>query len=156
MPVNSDKTTQWESDIEKSVAQYNEWFLKFAPATYERVRNQTAKDIVSAMKASNYLTDISPKILIKNPGMLSVLRMCTAPPIARDRLIGLAGVSKSMVGTMEKDGRIPPKMNDADRDSNLEAMGKTLTALADPVLFPWIKKGRKPDQAEAQDRKSVV
>ena len=35
MAANSEKKEKWEADINKSVSQYNIWFLKFAPATYE-------------------------------------------------------------------------------------------------------------------------
>src|SRR5207247_772232 len=46
------------------------------------------------------LTDISPGVLRANPTVLPMLRMATAPPIARDRLIGLAGVAPKPENTI--------------------------------------------------------
>ncbi len=42
--------------------------------------------------------------------MLQSLRMSTCPPLAMDRLIGLAGVSGNLVKAMEKVDRLPPQM----------------------------------------------
>jgi len=52
------------------------------------------------------LTEITPEILKANPGILPTLRMSTCPPLARDRLIGLADSTKSFVGRLEK-GKLP-------------------------------------------------
>src|SRR5258708_2494526 len=40
-----------------------------------------------------------PELLKANPGLLACLRMCCCPPIARERLIGLAQVNYGLVGT---------------------------------------------------------
>ena len=64
---------------------------------YMAKRSDLADRIEEALKETNYLNSISPAILQRHPEVLPILRMSTCPPIARDRLIGLAGVSKNLV-----------------------------------------------------------
>lgn len=96
MPVNSNKPERWKSDIAQSVDFYNDWFIRFAPETYRNTRLETTKQVVSALELTANLTNIEPVVLRQNPTVLPMLRMATAPPIARDRLIGLAGVSQTL------------------------------------------------------------
>src|SRR5579884_69531 len=111
MAVNADKTSRWKADVVQSIDMYNEWFIQFAPKVYRETRSQTTEDVENALKWTANLTDIEPQLLRQYPGILPMLRMTTAPPIARDRLIGLAGVSKNLVENMELDKRLPPKMS---------------------------------------------
>jgi XamI restriction endonuclease len=97
MPVNSNKPRQWKADIAQSVDMYNEWFMSFAPVAFRETRIQTTKAVEAALIATRYLTDITPIIFRNNPDILPTLRMSTCPPLAVDRLIGLAGISASMV-----------------------------------------------------------
>jgi hypothetical protein len=106
MAVNSDKRDRWQDDTRYSVAQYNDWFLTFAPETFSRVRATTAVRVKELLERTNFLRSITIAELRQQPGILQALRMCTAPPIARDRLVGLANVSKSLVMSMEE-GRPP-------------------------------------------------
>jgi len=91
MPVNANKPERWKSDIAKSVDFYNDWFMRFAPKTYRDTRVETTGQVVSALRLTDNLTNIGSEALKQNPSVLPILRMSTAPPIARDRLIGLAG-----------------------------------------------------------------
>ena len=150
MAVNKDQKAQWPKDIEASVKQYNEWFLLSAPATYAHARQETAEFVARTLEKSDYLRDICPKLFRENPEVLFVLRMCTAPPIARDRLIGLSGVSKSLVNTLEKDHRIPPQMKADVLDRHLQKIGTTIQKMADPELFPWLKEKRPPTEKEIE------
>src|SRR2546421_8548376 len=97
MPVNSDKPQLWKKDIAKSVDLYNDWFIKFAPQAYRTARAEATVAVESALKLTKHLTDLSPAILRENPSVLPMLRMSTAPPIARDRLIGLSGIPAGLV-----------------------------------------------------------
>lgn len=110
MAVNADKPTRWKSDIAQSVDCYNDWFMRFAPKAYRDTRIETTQQVESALEKTNNLMDISPNVLHENPSVLPILRMSTAPPIARDRLIGLAGISSHLVKCMELGCKIPPKM----------------------------------------------
>ena len=97
MPVNLDKPNLWKADIAESVDMYNDWFMKFAPKAFRDTRAQTTKDVEATLKATNNLSRIDSSILRENPEVLPTLRMSTCPPLAVDRLIGLAGVPNSMV-----------------------------------------------------------
>jgi len=90
MPVNSDKPQRWKIDIARSVDLYNDWFIKFAPQAYRSARAEATVAVENALKLTKNLTDLGPSILRQHPSVLQILRMSTAPPIARDRLIGLA------------------------------------------------------------------
>jgi hypothetical protein len=97
MAVNLDKPQRWKEDIALSVDLYNEWFLKFAPRTYREERGKATKDVEAMLGRTNRLRSLTPNELTENPSILFALRMCTAPPIARDRLVGLAGDSPSCI-----------------------------------------------------------
>jgi len=110
VPVNLDKPHLWKNDIIQSVDFYNQWFMNFAPQAFRDTRIKTTEQVQTALKSTANLTDVSPEILRSSPEVLQMLRMATCPPIARDRLIGLAGVSPNLVKKMELDGQLPPRM----------------------------------------------
>ena len=95
MAINADKPHLWKGDIDRSVDLFNEWFMKFAPKTYRSARVETTKHVEEALLLTKDLGILTAEVLKENPGILPTLRMCCCPPLARDRLIGLAGVSKS-------------------------------------------------------------
>lgn len=102
MGVNLDKPERWKDDIARSVDMFNDWFMKFAPLAFRETRMQTTKDVKAALRATGNLLTIQPAILRKHPEILPTLRMSTCPPLAVDRLIGLASVPSSMVKRMEE------------------------------------------------------
>jgi hypothetical protein len=75
--------------------------MEFAPKAFRETRLSTAKRVEYALKVSTNPSNISCNLLKAYPEILQILRMSTCPPIARDRLIGLARVSKSLVDNME-------------------------------------------------------
>ena len=91
MAVNLDKPHQWKTDIAKSVDMYNDWFMNFAPRAFRETRLQTTEDVERTLIATDNFTMVGPEILAKHPEILPTLRMSTCPPLAVDRLIGLAG-----------------------------------------------------------------
>src|SRR5262245_27257807 len=108
MPINADKPHLWLSDIQASVDLFNNWFMKFAPKAYRETRVATTQEVEKGLLRTRDLTGITPAILREHPQTLPTLRMSTCPPLARDRLIGLAGVKKALVNTLEQ-GRIPSR-----------------------------------------------
>ena len=112
MSINRDKPDLWKNDILQSVDLYNRWFMEFAPKAFRETRVTTASSVEKALINTNFLENISIDLLKKHPEVLPILRMSTCPPIARDRLVGLAGVSKSLVENMEntEKPRISPRM----------------------------------------------
>jgi len=154
--VNSDKPDRWKADIAQSVDLYNNWFIRFAPKAYRDTRAETTKTVESALKLTAHLTDISPSVLQRHPSILPMLRMATAPPIARDRLIGLTGVSPNLVKGMEIDKRIPPRMTAVLVEAELEKIGQMIKRLADKDIFPWLENGSKPTKAEIHRAATIV
>ncbi len=97
MTINRNNPDQWKKDIAQSVDLYNTWFMEFAPKAFRETRLITVERVEKALKITKNLTDISTALLKEYPEILPILRMSTCPPIARDRLVGLAGISKTLV-----------------------------------------------------------
>jgi hypothetical protein len=148
VPVNADKPNLWKQDIAQSVNFYNNWFMQFAPVTYRQTRINTTQQVESALSLTANLTNITPATLRQHPSVLQILRMATAPPIARDRLIGLAGVSPNLVKSMEDKQRIPPRMKSALVDIELERISQVLEQLIDKGIFPWLDTQLQPTEAQ--------
>lgn len=156
MGVNCDKPQHWKRDIALSVDLYNEWFLHFAPGTYreERVR---AIDKVEAMLARTaHLRSLTVHELSEHPSILFGLRMCTAPPIARDRLVGLARVPKALVQTMEKDDCLPRQMDKAALERAVEQIIAMIVRLVDVDIFTWLTENRDPTPQETYRAATIV
>ena len=156
MPVNMNKPDRWKADIAQSVDMYNSWFLQFAPDAYRRTRIQTTSDVDETLKATANLTDISVSLLRANPGVLPTLRMATCPPVAVDRLIGLAGVRPNLVKVMEKDERLPPKMSRQQADSALCRIAAVIQRLADPDILVWLQRGDSPSEQERYRAATII
>ena len=101
--VNSNRPDRWKADIAQSLYMSTDWFLRFAPDAYRTTRVQTTCDVEATLEATANLTDIGVALLRSNPGVLPTLRMATCPPLAVDRLIGLAGVPSNLVKVMGKE-----------------------------------------------------
>lgn len=154
--VNADKPHLWKADVARSVDFYNDWFMRFALKAYRETRVQTAADVEEALRATGNLSNVAPAVLREWPAVLPMLRMATAPPIARDRLIGLAGVSPGLVRSMEIQRRVPPQMEGRALDAALTRIGRIITRLADRDIFPWLTERRPPTAAEAHRAATVV
>jgi hypothetical protein len=87
--------------------------------------------------------------------------MAAAPPLARDRLIGLAEVSPNLVKNMEGDNkqktpRIPPRMNSATVEAELEKIGQIVRQLTDRDIFTWLDNEREPTEIEVARAATIV
>ncbi len=156
MAVNADKPHRWKADIVQSVDLYNTWFMQFAPRAYRDTRIETAQQVEAALRWTANLTNLTPTVLRQNPSVLKILRMATAPPIARDRLIGLAGVLTNLVKSMEDNNRIPPRMPGVNVDVELEKISQVITRLLDRDIFPWIDNRQEPTEAEVHRAATII
>ncbi|MBN1122328.1 MAG: XamI family restriction endonuclease [Anaerolineae bacterium] len=158
MAVNADKPHMWKEDSKKSMDFYNEWFMNFAPKTFRDTRTKTTEYVISALKSTAYLTELDYKVLLENPSVLSMLRMTTAPPIARDRLIGLADVKANLVKSMEDEEkpRIPPRMSMQAATKQLAQIAKVILKLTDTDLFTWLETNLPPEDTDIKRAASVV
>lgn len=158
MGINLDKPHLWKQDIVRSVDLYNRWFMDFAPKAFRETRVLTARNVEEALRKTNYLNDVSPEILQRYPEVLPILRMSACPPIARDRLVGLAGVSKSLVQNMEdsEHPHISPRMQREKLITELERISETVIKMADPDIFTWLSEKRNPGKMEILRASTIV
>jgi hypothetical protein len=155
MAINADKPHLWKADTRASVDQFNRWFMKFAPKAYRDTRKKTIITVDHGLKRTNDLTIITPGIIKSNPAILPTLRMSTCPPLARDRLVGLAGSSKNIVETLEE-GRLPPRLATESLDEHLRRIAHTLSQMLDVDIFPWLEEKRRPNKEERYRSSTIV
>lgn len=156
MPVNANRPDRWKADIAQSVDFYNDWFLRFAPLTFRESRSEATEQVLQALSRTDNLRDLSLQVLRENPGVLSMLRMTTAPPIARDRLVGLASVPKALVQAMESHRQIPPRMAEDQIVANLMKIRQVVLRLVDEDLFPWMASQTAPTEHDVRRAASIV
>lgn len=156
MAINLDKPTQWKADIAKSVDMYNDWFMEFAPKAFRTTRIQTTKDVEATLRSTGNMTNIRPVIIRQYPAILPTLRMSTCPPLAVDRLIGLAGASTNLVKSMELEKRLPPRMTSLDIDEELAKIACIIEKMADPDIFVWLSRKELPTRHEVHRAATIV
>jgi len=152
--INADKPHLWKADVAASVDQFNAWFMRFAPEAFRATRVKTTEHVKAALFATRDLRSLDAATLKANPGALPTLRMCTAPPLAVDRLVGLAGASKSLVGRMEG-GKLAVRMMPEHLDENLDKLCGVIARLLDRDIFPWLDAAKEPTDHE-RDRAATI
>jgi hypothetical protein len=145
--------SDWQTDIDQSVAEYDDWYLARAPAMFLEARGRAVAVVEEAMLATDDFRKFTPSSLARCPAALTVARMCVSPPMARDRFVGFSGANKSLVTVMERDAAIPA--NARRLDMQLAVMCDFLRPLLDPTLFSWLEAKRSPTQEE-RDRAMLV
>jgi XamI restriction endonuclease len=152
--INADKPHLWKADVAASVDQFNQWFMRFAPQAFRSTRVKTTEHVKAALLATEDLRQLNPDRLRANPGALPTLRMCTAPPLAVDRLVGLSSANKSLIGRMEG-GKLASRMKEELLLTHLTAVCRILNQLLDRDIFPWLDAG-KPATEHERDRASTI
>jgi len=155
MAINADKPHLWKADTRASVDQFNQWFLKFAPKAYRDTRKKTVESVENGLSLTKDLTAITPEIIRAHPAILPTLRMSTCPPLARDRLIGLADSSKNFVGSLEA-GKVPPLLSAELLQAHLERIAEILLQMRDVDIFPWLAEKRRPTKEERFRSSTIV
>ncbi|HXJ92127.1 MAG TPA: XamI family restriction endonuclease [Terriglobia bacterium] len=155
MAINADKPQLWKTDTRASVDQFNQWFMRFAPKTYRDTRKKTIERVEQGLTLTKDLSTITRDVIKANPGILPTLRMSTCPPLARDRLIGLADSTKNLVGCLEE-GKLPPLMEPADLDAHLKKITGILSQMLDLDIFPWLQDKRKPTKNERYRSSTII
>jgi hypothetical protein len=152
--ISADKPHLWKADIAASVDRFNQWFMTFAPVAFRSTRVKTTEHVKAALFATDDLRKLDAGTLKANPSALPTLRMCTAPPLAVDRLIGLASANKSLIGSMEE-GKLAVRMKPELLAEHLGSVCRVLTKLLDRDIFPWLDAGKSPTDHE-RDRASTI
>ena len=153
--INADKPAHWKTDIAASVDWYNAWFIQFAPRTYRTKRMEVTQHVEDALRQSRDLKDINATTLRSYPGILPTFRMCCCPPLARERLAGLAGVKKTLVEKMEA-GALPLRFPSEALERSLTQIVRILADLLDSELFPWLAAKKSPTPAERHRAATIV
>jgi hypothetical protein len=153
--INADKPHLWKQDIAASVDFFNHWFMEFAPTAYRETRVKTTDEVLNALRLTDNLRAISPQILRLHPAILPALRMSTSPPIARDRLVGLAYCNKNLVLCMEE-GKLPSRMMQNDLEDQLASICTIIIRLLDHDIFPWLAGPKPPPKTERFRASTIV
>jgi type II restriction enzyme len=156
MGINLDKPHKWKQDIKRSVDMYNDWFMNFAPEAFRNTRVKTTDDVLHTLSKTDYYRNISPQLLADNPEILATLRMSTCPPIAIDRIIGLAGVNANLVKQIENNKKLPTRMSSAELNDELSKICKIILRLLDKDIFPWLTNANPIDKAEAHRSSTII
>lgn len=151
---NHKDSSDWDQDINISVNQYNEWFIIFAPTVYENKFNRIAERVKELFTKSNSFYSIDADLIRNYPSDIEILRLCTAPPLARDRLTGLSGLSRTASSFVKKleEGIVQPK----NSNENIMAILHTINRMLDKNLFPWINDRRHPTPLEIENASKVI
>jgi len=155
MAVNLDKPQRWKEDTKASVDHYNKWFMKFAPKAFRDTRLEVTKQVEQALLDAGDMRKLTPELLIAKPQVLQTLRMSCCPPLAVDRLVGLAYTSKSLVGCMEED-KLSARMPERTLRTHLANILAVIAKLLDPDIFVWIPKNRKPTDEERHRASTII
>jgi hypothetical protein len=158
MGINMDHPDRWKGDIIQSVDFYNKWFMDFAPKAYRETRLSTAIRVEQTLIASSNLREVSPELLRNHPEVLSILRMSTCPPIARDRLSGLANVPKSFIESMEEisNPRIPSRASEDIIESRLLRICNIIDIMRDQDIFIWLNDSLPANDIDITRAATVV
>jgi len=153
--INADKTQQWKADTRASIDQFNAWFMDCAPKTFRDSRVKTVESVKQGLLATTDLTQITPEVIRNFPATLQTLRMSTCPPLARDRLAGLAGTTRTLVVTLEE-GRLPRQMSEQRLKQNLEKLIAIIARLLDVDILPWIGRDHGPSEEERYRSSTII
>ena len=77
------------------------------------------------------------------------------PPLARDRLVGLADSSKSLVESLEG-GKLPPRLNPLALAVHLGRLTNIISRLLDVDILPWLAEKRGPTDTERYRASTII
>jgi hypothetical protein len=154
MAINADKIELWKQDIAKSVDLFNRWFVRFAPKTFRIQRAQTTQIVEDTLRVTRDFAGITAEFLRVHPECLPTLRMATCPPLARDRLVGLAEVRKGVVIALKK-GVVPSRNPDIVMNE-LSRIASIIHRMLDRDIMPWIDDGRRATKRERLRAATIV
>jgi hypothetical protein len=154
--INLDKPHLWKGDVAASVDLFNGWFMLAAPRAFRDSRVRATVLVEAGVLATGDLANITPAALRAEPSVIKILRSATCPPLARDRLSGLAGVTTTFIKAMEDDARLPPRGKAAEIDSALVKLVDVINHMLDIDLFPWLSRGDGPTDEERHRASTIV
>jgi hypothetical protein len=155
LAINREKSAdEWRDDIDRSVTEYNDWYMREAPIMWVEARHRAVAEAAGAMEALDDFRDLSVETLTTNPRVLLIIRMAFSPRMARDRFVKFVGVKKSLVESMELRGTLPKRVKEVE--TSLQRICDFAAPLCDPELFPWLADDREPTMDERKDALLVL
>lgn len=150
---NCDRSpSEWSDDIARSVREYNDWFTSEAPRYWSEGRDRAGAAVATLMDQTADLHALNPECLVEPSDLLTVLRACTAPPLAKERLATLANVRLSTINRLHKGEGLPRHWHRPEIQRLTTLIGQML----DPIVFPWVMEGRAPTALERDEALLVV
>lgn len=137
---------EWLEDIQRSVTDYDAWYRAKTPVMFAQEKDRADFEVREAMVVTDCFRALTPEALIARPSITCVARMCISPPLARDRLISMSGVSKGLVTSMEQKELIPRSAR--QHPEQLEVLCAFLRSMLDDKLCCWLEDDRAPSKAE--------
>lgn len=147
LSINKKNVDQWKTDVQKSVLYYNEWFLKYAPSTYIKSRQEATAKVETIFQKTDCLNMLSVNMLKEVPEAITILRMATTPPLARDRLVGLADIPRDFIKKLEE-GTLPSKLSESQANLILGKIIAIVNKILDKDIMPWLEKKATPDEID--------
>ena len=111
--------------------------------------------VIDVLSKTDDLLRFGTSMLSTHPAILRTLRMATAPPLAVDRLVGLADTKPSLIRALEN-GKRPKRMKKDELIEHLERIVEIISELIDIDIFSWLTDGRTPEQDERIRAASIV
>ena len=152
-PVNRDATERWKEDSDRSVDYYNDWFLRFAPPSFRKAREAAVAKVADAFAKTDDCRRLDAETLLANPSIMAVVRQLTCPPLARDRLAGLAHVDKNFVKRCEE-ATGGATMKSSER-SKAAAVLAVVNQLLDKDIMPWLSAGDASPSTQQRNRSAL-
>jgi len=87
-------------------------------------------------------------LLTERPEAIAILRMATTPPLARDRLAGLADVPRTLIKSLE-DGK------HSDDAAALDRISDIVARLLDRDIMPWLN-GNGTDERDLEIASAII
>ena len=155
LSINKKNVDQWKTDVQKSVLYYNEWFLKYAPSTYIKSRQEAIAKVETIFQETDCLNTLSVNMLKEVPDAITILRMATTPPLARDRLVGLADIPRDFIKKLEE-GALPSKLSESQANLILGKIIAIVNKILDKDIMPWLEKKATPDEIDRLLAKQII
>ena len=140
--------TGWEHDIEASVEEFNDWYLRFTEDSYKKAKSEAREVVEKTLFITNNLRTLDVQTLWRNPNIIRGLRMTSSPPWAVDRLIGISGTTPSLVENMENNRT--GRMTTSTAKPLVQKIITTITKKYDLELLPWLGDRKNPNPTEIE------
>ncbi len=151
--INNRATDRWKADSAASVDFYNAWFLDFAPPSFRTAREEAVSKVEQAFRLTENGRLLDAATLLAHPQILAVARQLTCPPLARDRLSGLSGVSSAFLKRCEESNGTSLTPSDKPR---MQAALDIIAKMLDKDILTWLSDENSAPSAQRRNRAALV